>query len=60
VVDKQHLDLIWQAALFVMSLVTLLVTKSLYSAVLLYSIGYGCLYIIYLIMSFRFSLGYSA
>ena len=57
IADKQHLDLIWQIALLVMTLVTLLFVDSLHSALVLYGSGYSGLYLIYLFMSYRFSLG---
>jgi len=59
VVGKQELDLLWQFALLAMTLATLLAVNSFHAALLWYSIGYGCLYIVYLWMSYRFSCGAS-
>jgi O-antigen/teichoic acid export membrane protein len=59
VVGKQELDLLWQLALLAMTLATLLAVNSFHAALLWYSIGYGCLYIVYLWMSYRFSCGAS-
>ena len=59
VVGKQELDLLWQLTLLAMTLATLLAANSFHAALLWYSIGYGCLYIAYLWMSYRFSCGAS-
>lgn len=57
VVGKQHLDLIWQLALLGMTLTTLLMPSSFHKTLLVYSIGYSALYVIYLWMSYQFSCG---
>ena len=57
VAGKQHLDLIWQLALMTMSLATLLLVDSTQWALVSYGAGYGGLYILYLLMSYRFSFG---
>jgi O-antigen/teichoic acid export membrane protein len=59
VVGKQELDLLWQLALLAMTLATLSAANSFHAALLWYSIGYGCLYLAYLWMSYRFSCGAS-
>lgn len=57
VAGKQHLDLVWQCALTAMTLATLTWITDLSSALILYGIGYGVLYCIYLALSYRLSLG---
>ena len=57
VAGKQHLDLIWQLALLTMTLVTLLLFNSTQWALISYGVGYGGLYLVYLLMSYKFSLG---
>lgn len=57
VAGKQHLDLIWQLSLLVMTVMTLSLTGSVQSALISYGIGYGALYLFYLVMSYKFSLG---
>ena len=57
IADKQHVDLIWQIALFIMTFASLSVPQHHDFALQAYSVGYSLLYIIYLAMSYRFSLG---
>jgi O-antigen/teichoic acid export membrane protein len=57
ITGKQHVDLIWQAALLGMTLITLSYPQHHDLAVQSYSGGYSLLYVIYLFMSYRFSLG---
>lgn len=57
VVGKQHLDLIWQLALLGMTLTTLLMPSSFHRTLLVYSIGYSALYVVYVWMSYQFSGG---
>ena len=54
---KQHLDLIWQLALLAMTLVSLNLMDSSKQALVAYAIGYGSLYLVYLLMSYKFSCG---
>lgn len=54
---KQHLDLIWQLALLAMTIATLNLMDSSKQALITYAIGYGGLYLVYLAMSYKFSLG---
>lgn len=57
VVEKQHVDLIWQVGLMLMTLATLYWGPAHDVALKAYSLGYAALYVVYLIMSYRFSLG---
>lgn len=57
IAEKQHLDLIWQVALLGMTLTTLLLFDSTQLALISYGVGYGGLYVVYLLMSYKFSLG---
>lgn len=57
VAGKQHLDLIWQLALLTMTLATLLLVDSTQWALVSYGVGYSGLYLVYLLMSYQFSLG---
>lgn len=55
--NQQHADLAWQVALLLMTLVTLWWSADFQTAILLYASGYCAMYVIYLKMSYRFSLG---
>lgn len=57
IAGKQHVDLVWQIALLAMTVATLSLVKSHNLALQAYSAGYSMLYVIYLAMSYRFSLG---
>jgi len=57
VAAKQHLDLIWQLALLAMTLATLLLIDTTRLALVSYGLSYAGLYLVYLYMSYRFSLG---
>lgn len=57
IAGKQHLDLFWQTALLVMTFVSLMLPAHYSDALKIYSAGYASLYVIYIIMSYRFSLG---
>lgn len=54
---KQHVDLVWQVALLAMTFTALTVPVGHEAALQGYSVGYSLLYVIYLMMSYRFSLG---
>lgn len=58
VTGKQHVDLVWQVALFLMTVATLNVPSSHAGAIQAYSAGYALLYVVYLALSWRFSKGY--
>lgn len=57
IAGKQHIDLVWQAVLLAMTLTVLTIPNGYQSALQGYSVGYSLLYVIYLVMSYRFSLG---
>ncbi|MDY0039725.1 MAG: lipopolysaccharide biosynthesis protein [Desulforhabdus sp.] len=57
IAGKQHIDLIWQIALLGMTFISLSVPQQQDFALQAYSAGYSLLYIVYLVMSYRFSLG---
>ncbi len=57
IAGKQHVDLFWQAALLAMTYFSLNLPHDHDSALQLYSAGYSMLYVVYLVMSYRFSLG---
>ena len=58
-VNKQHIDLIWQIALFILAFVALLIMNNLKETVALYSFSYAFMYLVYLIISYRLSIGSS-
>jgi hypothetical protein len=53
VTGMQKVDLIWQVALFLMTLCAFLAPGSLRQNVLYYTIGYSLLYLVYLRMSYQ-------
>jgi O-antigen/teichoic acid export membrane protein len=55
VAGKQKIDLVWQVALFAMTLSVFLAPGTLQQSVLWYAIGYSLLYIVYLHMSYQCS-----
>lgn len=57
IAGKQHVDLVWQFALLGMTVATLNVPQRYDVALQAYSAGYSLLYIVYLALSYRFSLG---
>jgi O-antigen/teichoic acid export membrane protein len=57
VAEKQHVDLAWQAVLLVMTLLTLWLPSGHAAALQAYSLGYCAMYAVYLLLSYRFSLG---
>jgi O-antigen/teichoic acid export membrane protein len=57
IVGKQHLDLIWQVVLLMLTIFSLSLFQPYSLSLQIYSIGYGLLYVIYLLMSYHFSLG---
>ncbi len=60
VAGKQHVDLLWQACLLAMTLMAMFFPPDAASSLKWYSAGYSALYGIYLVMSYRFSLGVRA
>lgn len=59
IAEKQHLDLIWQITLLALTVVTLSTPDNYKEAIVTYSLGYSILYVAYIVMSYRFSLGRS-
>ena len=57
IAEKQHLDMIWQIALLTMTLATLFVFQENEPTLKAYAWGYSALYVVYLVMSYRLSLG---
>jgi O-antigen/teichoic acid export membrane protein len=57
VAGKQHVDLVWQVALLAMTVGTLTLLPGYAAALVGYSAGYALLYVVYLGLSYRFSLG---
>lgn len=57
IAGKQHVDLFWQIALLGMTVISLSILTHHQLALQAYSAGYSMLYVIYLVMSYRFSLG---
>lgn len=57
IAHKQHLDLFWQISLLITTILSLNFIEKFSLSMQLYSVGYAGLYIIYLIMSYTFSLG---
>jgi O-antigen/teichoic acid export membrane protein len=57
IVGKQHVDLVWQVALLAMTMISLNMTQDAQAALQIYSAGYSFMYIIYIVMTYRFSLG---
>lgn len=57
IAGKQHVDLVWQVALLAMTIAALNIPYGHDIALQAYSAGYSLLYIVYLAMSYRFSLG---
>lgn len=55
VAGKQKIELVWQIALFLMTITAFMAPVSLQHNVLLYSIGYSLLYLLYLYMSYQCS-----
>ncbi|PWF22169.1 lipopolysaccharide biosynthesis protein [Corticimicrobacter populi] len=57
IAGKQHVDLFWQIVLLAMTYLSLSILHGYEQALQVYSAGYSLLYVIYLAMSYRFSLG---
>ncbi|NNA93372.1 oligosaccharide flippase family protein [Pseudomonas gessardii] len=57
IAGKQNLDLLWQMALLAMTVGALSVFQNYATALKIYSAGYAVLYIVYIAMSYHFSLG---
>lgn len=59
IVGAQRIDLMWQSTLLVVTLVIFYMTNSFDFAVQSYSIGYAMMYLIYIVMSYKLSRGFS-
>lgn len=57
IAGKQHWDLVWQITLLATTIASLGIPVRQDLALQAYSAGYSILYVIYLVMSYRFSLG---
>lgn len=57
IAEKQHIDLMWQICLLAMTLTTLMTFAGYENTLAAYASGYGFLYAIYLVLSYRFSAG---
>lgn len=57
VAGQQHLDLIWQSCLLALTVLTLSFSPSFREAILAYMGAYSFLYAVYLLISYRLSLG---
>ncbi|MET0857466.1 MAG: oligosaccharide flippase family protein [Telluria sp.] len=55
VAGKQKIELVWQVALFLMTVAVFTAPVSLHDSVLAYAIGYSLLYLVYLYMSYQCS-----
>ncbi|MET0857498.1 MAG: lipopolysaccharide biosynthesis protein [Telluria sp.] len=55
VAGKQKIELVWQVALFLMTIAVFMAPVSLHESVLWYAIGYSMLYLVYLYMSYQCS-----
>jgi O-antigen/teichoic acid export membrane protein len=60
IAEKQHLDLIWQICLLAMTLTTLTCVEGYERTLMAYTLGYCSLYVIYALLSYRFSAGKNA
>ncbi|WP_417283177.1 lipopolysaccharide biosynthesis protein [Comamonas sp.] len=56
-VERQHIDLIWQAALMLVTVATLYVFHSYESTLIGYSAAYAAMYILYILISYKLSKG---
>ncbi len=59
VAGKQQVDLIWQIALFATTVSALALPATYKAALISYSAGYSTLYVVYLLLSYRYSRGSS-
>ena len=57
VAGKQHVDLVWQCGLLAMTVASLSLPAAPRETLLVYSLGYSAMYLVYLSLSYRFSLG---
>lgn len=55
VAGRQRIELVWQVALFVLTVAAFASPLSLHDSVLAYTLGYSLLYLLYLHMSYRYA-----
>lgn len=60
IAGKQHVDLMWQIALLAMTAAAFMLPTNFESSVRAYAIGYALLYVVYLVLSYRYSKGKAA
>lgn len=60
ITGKQQVDLVWQCALLSMTLAAFMLPGSFQASIKAYAAGYASLYVVYLILSYRYSTGKSA
>jgi O-antigen/teichoic acid export membrane protein len=60
VAGKQKIELVWQLALFLMTITVFLAPGTLHQSVQWYAIGYSLLYLVYLYMSYQCSQNWQA
>jgi O-antigen/teichoic acid export membrane protein len=56
VAGRQKIELVWQVALFIMTVTAFAAPLTLKQSVLAYTVGYSLLYLLYLQMSYRYAL----
>jgi O-antigen/teichoic acid export membrane protein len=54
---KQHIDLVWQCALFFITIIIFMNCDTFESSIKLYALCYSALYCIYILLSYKFSKG---
>jgi O-antigen/teichoic acid export membrane protein len=57
IAGKQQVDLMWQCALLAMTLAAFMLPGSFEASIKAYAVGYACLYVVYLVLSYRYSMG---
>ena len=57
IVNRQNVDLVWQIILLIVVLLALIVSADVRGALLAYSLGYSLMYLIYIVITYRLSLG---
>jgi O-antigen/teichoic acid export membrane protein len=59
IAGKQQVDLLWQCALLAMTLAAFVFPSTFETSVSFYAVGYAALYVVYIVMSYRYSKGES-
>ena len=57
IAGKQHVDLLWQCNLLVVTIASFMITTSFEKSLKMYALGYGILYVVYALLSYHFSKG---